>query len=213
MSPPDNSVPFMSLDYGEVNPNHKLKLLALFVPENRWVANMAFARNDDSIYLAPQFDKDVTVVGLDKEKVAFSVSSPPDGEVHISLHGSGVVNLSIQSESHRLRNPHEQVTPEVITFGIKEPQGLRVAPDNEVNSLPARYTVVPVPGFFTIRPVFVTIFRVRPGDTWEMPQLSHTLQTHVGFGLKGKDTRYEIVVWQNPEIPDFPGDIAYSLAS
>ena len=213
MSLPPNSVPFLSLDYGEVNPNHKLKLLALIGLENRWVANMAFARNDDSIYLAPQFDRDVTVVGLDNEKVAFSTLSPPDGEVHISLHGSGVVNLSIGSESHRLRNPHQQGSPEVITFGIKEPQALRVAPDDEVNSLPARYTLVPVPGFFGISPVFVTIFRVRPVDEWEMPQLSHTVQTHVGFELKGKDTRYEIVVWQNPEIPEFPGDIAYWLAS
>ena len=213
MSSQEKSVPFLTLEYGEVNPNHKLKLLALVIPQNRWITNVAFARNDDSIYLAPQLDRIFTIVGLDKDGIQFSFVSSPGADIHVSLHNSGVVNITIGEINHRLRTVYKHSSLEVITLGIKDPTTLKVAADDEVNTLPSRYTVVPVPGFFTLSPVFVTVFRVRSLDKWEMPYLSRTIQTHVGFKLKGTETKYEIVIWQNPNIPDFPGDIALSLGS
>jgi hypothetical protein len=213
MSSQGNSVPFLSLEYGEVNPNHKLKLLALVIPQNHWITNVAFARNDDSIYLAPQLDRTFTIVGLDRDGVQFSFESSPGTDIHISLHNSGIVNITVGEVNHRLRTAHKRSSLEVATLGIKDPAALKVAADDEVNTLPSRYTVVPIPGFFTLSPVFVTVFRVRPLEKWEVPYLSRTIQTHVGFKLRGTETKYEIVVWQNPNIPDFPGDIALSFGS
>jgi hypothetical protein len=213
MSNQGNSIPFLSLEYGDVNPNHKLKLLALVIPQNHWITNIAFARNDDSLYLAPQLNRTFTLVGLDKDRVQFSFESSPGADIPLSLHDSGVVNITVGEVNHRLRSAHKHSSLEVITLGIKEPAALKVATDDEVNTLPRRYRIVPVPGFFTLSPVFVTVFRVRQLEKWEMPYLSRTIQTHVGFKLRGMETKYEIVIWQNPNIPDFPGDVALSFGS
>jgi hypothetical protein len=152
-------------------------------------------------------------VGSDKDKVRFSIEWSPEREIHVSLHESGVVSITTGEANYRLRAAHKRSRLEIVTLGIKEPTGLRVAVDEEVNSLPARYKVVPAPGFFMLSPVFVTIFRVRTPDKWEVPHLSQTRQTQVGFKPGGTETRYEPVVGQNPNIPKFPGDIAFSPGS
>ena len=208
-----DSIPFLSLEYGEVNPNHKLRLLGLFIPNNRWITNVAFKRSDDSIYLAPQLSKTFTVVGMTKDNIRFSFESSPESEIHISLHDGGVVNIMTKKIKYRLKSAHERASLEIITLGIKDPANLKVATDSDVNALPARYKIVPVPGFFTLSPIFVTFFRIRSQDTWEMPFISRTFQTQVGIKLKGIETKYEIVEWQNPDILKIPGDIAFSLGS
>jgi hypothetical protein len=206
-------VPFLTISIANFNPNHKYRFLAL-MPSLRWFADLAFAGRDDSIYIAPRLQQHYMLVGQDCGGNAFETSVDPSQDLHVSLHHSGVVNLTIgerRFEIGRQTGVPALRLGQIVTFGIKNVEGLQSATQQDVNSLPARYSVVPLAGFLALGPAYLTIFRVPISQDWAMPQLSDTFQVHVECRLQRKNVKYEFVVWQNSGVPSWPGDVAISV--
>lgn len=205
------SVPALSLTVTNFNPNHKYRFLML-MPSLRWLVELAFAGRDDSIYLAPRVQQDYMLVGRDSDENPFEISVSPSQDLHLSLHDSGIVNLTAARRRIKIRHqPPDARHGLLVTLGIKDSKGLQRATQNEVNSLPARYSVLPVAGLPHAGPVYFTIFRVPAGPPWAMPRMSDTLQMRFECVLRGKNVKYEFVVWQNASIAPWPGDVAISF--
>jgi hypothetical protein len=153
-----------------------------------------------------------TLAGRDSDGNPFEVSVDPSQDLHFSLHHSGIVNLSVAAQRIKIRQqPPGTFHGHLVTLGIKNPEGLQPATQNEVNSLPSRYNLLPVAAFLHVGPVYLTIFRAPADRTWEMPKLSDTLQLHFECLLRGKSVKYEYVVWQNAAIAPWPGDVGVSF--
>ena len=193
------------------NPNHKYRFLVWAPPTQHWLANLAFARNDDSIYISPQLQRSYTISGHRGHDEGHNVVVEPDQDIHLSFHHSGVVNLTIAGERIELRRERpERLYGRILTIGVRDPSGLKPASNQEVNALPKRYSVIPVIGFLQFKPIYLTIFRVPLSDPWEMPQASDTFQIHFECLVKGKNVKYEFVIWQNSRVPLPPTEVAIS---
>jgi hypothetical protein len=204
-------VPVLTLTVANFNPNHKYRFL-LLMPLLRWFVDLAFAGRDDSIYIVPHLQQVYTLAGSDSGGVPFEAVVDPTQGLHLSLHHSGTVNLTIRDRRFKIRQqPPEAFHGRLVTLGVKNPDGLRPTTEHEVNSLPGRYSVLPVAGFLAIGPVYLTIFRVPTSGPWKMPKLSDTLQMHFECLLRRRDVKYEFVVWQNATIPAWPGNLAISV--
>jgi hypothetical protein len=205
-------VPFVSLTIADFNPNHKYRFLVWVPPEQRWLAHLAFAKGDDSIYLAPHLQRQYTLTGHDCGGSDFAIVVEPHHDLHVSFHESGAVNLTAGGRRIELRGkeptaPH----PHILAVGIKDPSGLTATTDEKINALPKRYSVLPVTGFLHPGPVYLSIFRVSMSEQWQMPGLSDTFQMHFECLVREKKVKYEFVVWQNAGLPQFAGQVAISL--
>lgn len=205
-------VPGLSLIFRNFNPNHKHRLLVWIPPCQRWLANLAFAKNDESIYLSPQLNKTYTLTAVNSQGEHFETSADASNELHFSFHETGIVNLTIAQRRIQLRSPQrEGLFGRVLALGINNPTGLKPAADAEVNTMRSRYSVIPVTGFLNLRPVYLSVFRVPLNEEWQMPALSDTFQTRFECQLRDKAVKYEFVVWQNARVEPWPGDVAIWL--
>jgi hypothetical protein len=208
MSP---SVPFISVTISDFNPNHKYRIVLM--PSLHRLANLSFAGGDDSIYIAPRLQQTYILAGRDSGDRPFQVSLQTSQDLHLSLHHTGTVNLTIGDQRYQIRRDTQQsaVTGHLVTLGIKNPEGLESTTVEEINSAPARYSLIPVAGFLQAGPVTLSIYRVAANAVWEMPVLSDTFQTHFECELRGRDVKYEFVIWQNSAIPPWQGDVGVSI--
>jgi len=183
------------------------------MPSLRRLANLAFAGGDDSIYIAPRLQQTYILAGRDTSGRPFQVSVQPPQDLHLSLHHTGTVNLTTGGHRYEIRRDTQQsaVTGHLVTIGIKSPEGLESTTVEEVNTSPARYSMIPVVGFLQVGPVYLSIYRVPVGAAWEMPVLSDTFQMHIECQLRGRDVKYEFVVWQNSAISPWPGDVGVAI--
>ena len=206
-----NRVPVLSLTVSNFNPNHKCRFV-LLTPSLRWLADLAFAGSDDSIYVAPRLQQPYTLAGRGSSGTQFQVVVDPPQDLHLSLHHSGTVNLTVGAQRFEIRRERpEAFHGQLFTLGIKNPDVLQPATENEINSLPGRHTLLPVAGFLHVGPVYLTIYRVPVSKPWEMPKLSDTLQLHFECLVSRKDVKYEFVVWQNSNLPAWSGDVAVAI--
>ena len=206
-----SQVPCLKLVIANVNPNHKLRFLFL-MPATRWLADIAFAGGDNSIYVAPHLEVTYTLIGRTVSGEEFAVQAQPGQDLHFSLHRSGIVNLTVGDQQFRIRHPsHEVAQGHLATVGIQNPDGLRLAPEAEVNTLPRRYSVLPVAGFLQIGPVYLSVYRVSATAAWAMPELSDTMQMHFECMPRGKAVKYEFVVWQSAKVKPWVGDVGVSF--
>ena len=99
----------------------------------------------------------------------------------------------------------------VVAFGIKDPVGLKEASNGEIENLPKRYSILPVTGFLQISPVYLSIFRMPLEHDWDMPHLSDSSQVNFECLIRNKDVKFEFLIWQNANLPEFPGEVAISI--
>ena len=105
MQMPEESriVPCLSMKIANFNPNHRYRFLVWSPPEQRWLAGLAFAKGDDSIYLAPHLQRQYTLTGHDSRGSDFAIAVEPYQDLHVSFHESGAVNLTAAGRRIELR--------------------------------------------------------------------------------------------------------------
>jgi hypothetical protein len=116
------SVPLMSYTLPNFNPNHKYRILLM--PWLFWVADLAFAVRDDSIYIAPQLRHAYTLPGRESSGASFKVFVQPPRNLHLSLHHLGTVNLTTGGRRIEIRRHLSQAFyGQLVTLGKKNPGG------------------------------------------------------------------------------------------
>src|SRR5688572_25467128 len=105
LQPTDSNQRVITLDLtlAELNPNHKYRLALVRLPPNHWLADLKFAVKDDSVYVAPLFDHEYTIQLADAHGAREQYQVPPRCGFHLSIHASGVVNVSFGAHRVRLR--------------------------------------------------------------------------------------------------------------
>jgi hypothetical protein len=196
----------------DFNPNHKYKFLLFNPPDMRWIFNLGFAVRDESIYIAPQLSKEVTIRGSDAAGLPYAPVVPLSTDLHLSIHHSGVANLAAGGRQVQLRGETSQpFYGHLVTLSVKEASSLAPASPDYVNSLPGSYTVISVVGLPHQGPVFISVFRY-PGDNAISPHnLGGSFQLNAECHIRGKGVKYLFAVWQNPSVPAFDADFAVSL--
>ena len=102
-------LPTINITETNFNHNHKYRFGLLLPPRIYKLMTVSFKKEDNSIYLAPNIDIAITIIGNDFNNTEFKLTANPDSGLHISFHdNSGVVNISSrsgdgQNESYRLR--------------------------------------------------------------------------------------------------------------
>lgn len=212
MDNPNEKIPYLKITLNNFNPNHKYRFFILDQPTNRLLADLGFVIKDESIYLAPKLDYQYKIVGRNNNSQEFEVEGGPDKDLHFSLHHSGVVNLQAGDQNIRMRDANEgDLFGRVVTIGINNPTGLKLISNDEINNMPAKYTMLPVGGLIQIKPIFFSIYRVPINENWEMPHLSDTVQTCFEARIREKVVKYEFITWQNSEVAQWAGDVSLQM--
>ena len=208
----EHKVPYLSLEIGDFSPRHKFRFVLFTPPPFRFLCDVSFVKRDESIYLAPHVNDVYALVGRESDGSEFKAQVKPSEDLHLSLHDSGMVNLTAGQRRYTLQGSQRETRFGLLAaFAIKDPTGLRETTEDEINNLPKRYSILPVAGFLNLSPVVLSIFRVSISDEWEMPRLSDTFQFNFECSLRNKEVKYEFVVWQNARMQPFPGQVAVSI--
>jgi hypothetical protein len=77
-----------------------------------------------------------------------------------------------------------------------------------INSLPKRFTTIPVIGFWDSHPVCLDIYQVNATATWAMPTLADIMQIDACVKPARKDKAYHFLVWQHTRAERYPADLA-----
>lgn len=208
MAETGRQVPYLTFTLSHFNPNHRLRFVGLVSPI-RYLFDLSSAVGDDSFYLAPKLMHDVSIQQQLPDRASI-VHRATAGDLHLSIHESGAVNLHAGGESQSLR-----------TAGTgRGAQGLAVrlvfnslnlfesVSDDEFNSLPKRYTPIPVVGFWEQYPVCLDVYQCRRDDPWSMPTLADILQVHARVQPLRKHSDYHFLVWQHSKAECYPADVA-----
>jgi len=207
------SVPYVSLTVDAFNPNHRLRFLGLADP-TRYLFDLATAVGDDSFYLAPKFERPTTVSDQNNRLPTGGIEVPPDGDFHVSFHQSGAVNLHLLG-SRRLLRPAGAGRGQsglAARLVFNSTALFRSASSDEINSLPGRYTVIPVVGLRDSLPVCVDLYQAPRPQPWVMPRLADVFQLHAQVRPERKDSDYHFIVWQHTRAKRPKGDLAIYYA-
>jgi hypothetical protein len=169
--------------------------------------------DDQSIYLMPHLTYEYELQVPDQAGNQVTLSIRPGKNLHISLHESGMINLTAGSRKVCLRGPHAERSQEgqLFTLAINAGGGLRGATIEELNRLPTRYKPLALMGFLEDGPIRLTVYRVARGTAWQVPTLSDRMQLHFKIELRDKGMDYHFVMWQNAVAPRMPGDVSFRM--
>jgi len=201
-------VPVLSLTVGKFNPNHRVRFLTSW-PSTRFLFDLSTAVGDDSFYLAPKLAQETSIQEPDPNGGTVTRTVPPAGDVHLSFHESGAVNIHTGGIRRLLRpggagrGPHGLAVRLVFNrLTLFQP-----APDEDANTLPKRYTPISVTSPWEKYPLCLDIYQVGRNDEWTMPSLADLFQFHVRLQPERKQSDYHFLVWQHTRSKQHPADL------
>ncbi len=207
----DRNIPVITMVW-PWNPNHKYKFYVLGVDAvPRWLLTVWFSNKDQSIYVTPLYDREYSVqsVGSGERE---SYRHRPGADFHLSLHESGVVNLTTSETQERLREQLDakKDVRHVVTFQINTIENLPAANLEEINKPKGGHLYLPVVGFPSA-PLMLTVYCARESTDWSPPGMGNTMMNHYKTKMVGKDYNFHFVVWQNLAMRKGEGDIALQV--
>lgn len=189
------------------NPNHRYRIYTCS-PEGvfRRLFAVRFSNKDQSIYLTPLCEGE------------FSFQSSPSGviqgqyhpglDVYISLHESGVVNVTTTDERKRVRERLDLVTDvrHVVTLQFNSLERFPEATLEEVNLPKGGHLNLPMM-VIPDAPVMLTVVCAKEAAGWSPPRMGDTFMLHYKSMMKGKDYNVHFIQWQDTRMPKGMGDI------
>jgi hypothetical protein len=201
-------VPYLSLTIDEFNPNHRIRFVA-FASPIRYLFDLSTAVGDESFYLAPKLANEVSVQlrVAGQAPIAHTASG---ADLHLSLHESGAVNLHSggQRQSLRPAGAGRGAQGLAVRFVFNRLNLFQTGSHDEFNSLPKRYTPIPVVGFWEQYSVCLDVYQCDRDELWSMPTLPDVLQVHARIQPVRKQSDYHFLVWQHSKAERYPADLA-----
>lgn len=200
-------MPIMNLSW-QWNAKRKYKFYVLGAKgEYRRFLRVWFSKTDQSIYAQPLYERNF-VVQTTVDGTLSSVEHRAGLDFHLSLHESGVVNLSTSDDSVRLRKELSGTSEvrHIVTIQINSIGDLPVATQEEINNPKQRYLHLPISGFPTA-PLMLTVYCAKETANWSPPSLGNSMMIHYKTLMRGKDYNFHFVQWQDLAMPKGEGDI------
>ncbi len=206
------NIPVMTLVW-PWNPNHKYRFYAIGENEApRWLLTVRFSNKDQSIYVTPLYDRAYSVQSVGSGKRT-CYRHRLGADFHLSLHESGVVNLTTSETQEKLREQLDakKNVRQVVTFKINSIENFPTANLEEINKPKGGRLYLPVVGFLSA-PLMLTVYCVRESTDWSPPGMGNTMMNHYKTKMPGKDYNFHFVVWQDLRMLKGEGDIALQFA-
>ena len=182
----------------------------------RWLHTLGFARSDQSVYIIPTFTE-----GFMSESVAlrqvFHHQPGQGSDYHLSLHETGMVNLSSGRTRTCLRASDPGPLPAVrhlATCQVNSIEHLPAADTDEVERGKRRYTYFPA--FLglpvAMAPFMLSIFVAKNDLGWEPPLLGDALGMHLVVQPQ-RDWDFHFLTWQQSNVPRGRAEIAIQFGT
>jgi len=209
MTDANRQVSCLTFTIANYNPNHTIRFVGLDDPI-RYLFDLSTAVNDDSFYVAPKFAQDVSLQERHPARTPVNHTASNSGDLHLSLHESGAVNLHVTGTKTRLRSAGEGRGKQGLTLRLvfNSIRLFQPASYEEFNALPKRYTSIPVMGFWEQYPICLDIYQCSRDGPWSMPKLADIFQVHARVQPERKSSDYHFLVWQHSKAERYPTDVA-----
>ncbi len=191
------------------NPKHNYRFYAIGAIEApRCLLTVGFSNKDQSIYVTPLYDREYSVQSVGSGKRT-CYRHRLGADFHLSLHESGVVNLTTSETQTFLREELsvKKDVRHVVTFQINSIENLPMTTLEEINSRRGGRLYLPVVGFPSA-PLMLTVYCARESTNWSPPGMGNTMMNHYKTKMAGKDYNFHFVNWQNLATQKGEGDIA-----
>jgi hypothetical protein len=209
MADAPKQVPFLTLTISNFNPNHRIRLVGFSAPV-RYLFDVSTALKDDSFYLAPKLSQETSLEEQNPGQEIRRHTVPAAGDFHFSFHETGAVNLHVSGNRTPLRLSGEGRGERGLalrlvfnSLGLFQPASLE-----EFNSLPRRYTPIPIGGIGEQYPLCLDIYQWSRDQPWSMPTLGDIHQFHVRVQPQRKSYDYHILAWQHTMAERYSADVA-----
>ena len=173
----------------------------------RWLITIRFSNKDQSIYLTPLYEREYVVRSVGDESTSFA--HHPRADFHLSLHQSGVVNLTTSEANARRRNELavKSDVRHVLTFQINSTDNLPLATLDDINNPKGGHLYLPIVGF-PIAPLMLTVYCAKESANWSPPALGNSMMIHYKTAMRSKDYNFHFVQWQDLRMSKGEGDVA-----
>jgi len=204
-------IPFMNVTLNNQDANHKYRLALIDgSPQIHWLIRIRFSNKDRSIYFSPIFKQEF-IVRFPNQIEIEETTYNPEGDFHLSIHESRVVNFTSPEGQVRLRqaiDPSRRIS-KIVTMGVSSTSGLSSCSLDEFSNPEKNYLYLPVVGFLIQAPIFVTFFYIETGE--EGPPSVQGDLFNIIYKLVFPKKGYEfcMVVWQDSKAEPFGGEIAF----
>lgn len=201
-SPPEEMAPtqigVVSITLAPFKPSRRLRLAGITSPTAASVFfDLRFAASDDSVYLAPQLSTSYFFSGTDHTGGRFAEKISPGGDFHLSLHKSGIVNITAGGSSFRVRGAATEVPPlgRLVRIAANPDANFKQVSFEDLNRGFRKTEVLPTipslgPGTFGL-----DIFRHDPGARWTLPALADVTMFDLALAVRGRQWIYHLVSW------------------
>jgi hypothetical protein len=205
-------IPFLDISIRRFNPNHRYRFYLIEPTESfRWLFTVRFSNKDQSLYLTPHFTTAYSVQVIESDGIQ-TYKCAPEGDYHLSIHESGAINFTFLANKIRLREPLDRKEPmrKALTMAISQYENLKLATLEEINKPKGQHVYLPIIGISFHNPIFLSVFCVANYCEWSVPPLGNTFNMRYATRFEGKDYSYYFVVWQDTNIQNYTGDLAFS---
>ncbi|MCI0588345.1 MAG: hypothetical protein L0323_16055 [Planctomycetes bacterium] len=203
----DTKIPGMTVSW-PWNPNHRYRFYVMgFDHVLRWLFTIRFSNKDQSVYVTPLYDREYAVQSVGSGQNS-EFKHRPGSDFHLSLHESGVVNLTTSDARARLRERLDvrKDVRHVATFQINSIANLPTTTLTEINAPRGGHLYLPVVGFPSA-PLMLTIICAKESANWSPPGMGNAMMLHYASRMQGKDYNFHFVQWQNLAMPKGAGDV------
>ncbi len=193
-------------------PKHEIKF---YTTDNRlefrWLFKIKFSNKDHSLLFFPFSNSDYSIESI-KDDLRHSLQCRRGGNIYISLHESGVVNIHTSDPTHRQRMQLNKKTDirHVATVQFNSIVNLPSATIDEVNAHKKNQQHFPLNGF-PHAPVMCTIYCIKKELEWSPPVLGNAMMLHYEIIMPGKAYDFHFVAWQNLNMPKGEGVLAFQF--
>ncbi len=207
----DKKIPVLNLSW-PWNPNHRYRFYVIgldHVP--RWLFTIRFSNKDQSLYVTPLYEREYAVHWVrSRQDAQFRLC--PGSDFHLSLHESGVVNLTTSDARARLRKhlKLKQDVRHVATFQINSIENLPATTLEEINKPKGGHLYLPIVGF-PVAPFMLTVYCAKEDANWSPRGLGNAMMMHYKTKMNAKDFNFHFVQWQNLAMRKGTGDIALTF--
>lgn len=176
--------------------------------QQRWLITVRFSNKDQSIYLTPLYEREYVVQSIGKDEPTW-FPHRPGADFHLSLHESGVVNLTTSEARVRLRKELTKTRDvrHVLTIQINSTDNLPLATLDEINDPKGGDLYLPIVGFPTA-PLMLTMYCAKESANWSPPALGNSMMMHYKTLMRGKEYNFHFVQWQYLRMSKGDGDVA-----
>lgn len=189
------------------NPNHRYRLYMMDAASTfRRMMTVRSSNKDASIYLTPLYEREYSVQSADGN---ISLGHRPGADFHLSLHETGVVNLTTSEGQVRLRGPLsvDKDPLHVATLQINSLESFPEASLEEINRPKGQHLKIPMFGFPGC-PMMLSVYVVRDVTTWNMPILGNAFMIDYETTLTNGQYVFHFIQWQQLGMPPGRGDVA-----